>query len=336
MKGSRIGTMLRAALALAAALCLVSCGVLDYIFGSVFPATVMLAKAQADLSGTISADDAEGFQVRVVETSTGYGYVVLTGNPPSGPVAYFYDLDLNPKATLTSTGVMADASGNIALGTMILNPANLSILVNPNSDVVTTPTETSGSRPSNGNDGFVVSVGGALTNFYRFSVNSFTIGWATYGLGAPWPSISAGTGGATLSSNSGANLQFYAILDDGNPSGSTYFVMGPPVENDIGRVYFISGTKQSNLTIPTNAFDSAPSRDHIEVRTLGFANGSIFAYDQSAASFLKINPADGSIEKSFYSATDAKDTRFAYRANGGSFYGFDSKTRILTKYGSWW
>ena len=100
----------------------------------------MLAKAQADLSGLIPSNDGSAFQIRVVEAG-GYGYVVVTGNPPSGPAAFFYDLDLNKKATFTAAtglagdGVMADASGNIALGQLILSAADLSILSTSNSDV---------------------------------------------------------------------------------------------------------------------------------------------------------------------------------------------------------
>jgi hypothetical protein len=330
----RLARMLRAACALAALLSLSSCSVLTYIFGSVFPATAMLAKAQADLSSKISADDANSFSVKVVEAG-GYGYVVVTGNPPSGAVAYFYDLDLNQKATfsaatgLASSGVMADASGNIALGQYILNPANLSIILNGNSDTVSPPTGNNGPGPC-GNDGFV----GASTNYYRFSMNSYTLSWATYGAGVPWSG--AGIAGPfALSSNTSANLQLFAILDDGNPSGNAYFVVGPSANDDTGKVFFFSAAK-TGLTIPTNIADASPSRDNIEVKTIGFANGSIFAYDAGAASFVKINPSDGSIQSSFYSATDEKKVRFAYRANGGSFYGFDTETRVLRKYGAWW
>jgi hypothetical protein len=331
MKRSRIVMMLRAALALGAVLSLVSCGVLNYIFGSVFPATVMLAKAQADLSGMITADEADAFRVRVVETPSGYGYVVVTGNPSSGPKAIFYDLDLNKKATftaangLTADGVMADVNGNIALGNYLLNPADLSQLA-------TISAVTLGSNNTAGNDGFADS--SSFVNVFSFFVGSNTLSWTT--ASGAWSAPTSPTPPALSVSLSG--LQLFAVLDDGNSSGKVYFAVGDQSNNQAATAYFFSEPK-SPFSIPTPppyVLDTALSRDNLEPNTIGFANGSIFAYDQKAASFVKINPSDGSVEASFYSATDARDTRFAYRVKGGSFYGFDTKTRILTKYGAWW
>jgi len=322
--------ILRAAFAAAAVLSLVSCGVLQYIFGSVFPATTMLAKAQADLSGSITRSDANAFQVRVVETA-GYGYVVVTGNPPSGPEAFVYDLDLNQKAVfnsasgLTADGVMVDVNGNIAIGNLLRNPSDLS-------SVATVTAATLGTNASSGEDGFADSSG--PSNLFGFFINSNVMSW----------SISSGAWGTPTSpatppsiSVKLSGLSMYAVFDDGNPSGgSVYFVIGPSFSNgQVGTVYFFSVPK-TGFAVPINILDSSPSRDNLELESFGYANGSIFAYDSNAASFVKINPSDGSIEKSFYSATDAKDTRFAYRVGGGSFYGFDTQSRILTKYGAWW
>ena len=70
---------LRAALTLLAVLSLGSCSVLQFVFGSVFPSNVMLAKARADLSSQIPAGSGFAFHLRVVE-SGGYGYVVVIGS----------------------------------------------------------------------------------------------------------------------------------------------------------------------------------------------------------------------------------------------------------------
>ncbi|MGO9409629.1 MAG: hypothetical protein ACLQCB_02630 [Spirochaetia bacterium] len=326
MRPARIAGLLRAALALAAVLSLGSCGVLTFVFGSVFPETTVLAKAQADLSGLISSNNGSAFQIRVVEAG-GYGYVVVTGNPPSGPEAFFYDLDLNKKATFTAAtglagdGVMADASGNIALGQLILSAADLSILSTSNSDVNLSANQA-------GSDGFV----GASTNYCDFTVNSYTMGDAAYAAGFPWAAKTIGN--FTLSSTL-TGLQLFAVLDDGNPSGYAYFVVGFPGNNEVGNVYFFSAAKPG-FTITANILDSSPSRDNLELESLGFASGSIFAYDSNAASFVKINPSDGSTQASFHSSTDPKNVRFAYRSGGSSFYGFDTMSRVLTKYGAWW
>ncbi len=317
---------LQAALALAAVLSLGSCSVLTYIFGSVFPATTMLAKAQADLSGMISSNDGGAFRVRIVESGSN-AYVVVAGNPAGGSAAYFYDLDLHYKASFTAAtglggnGVMKDANGNIALGNYLLNPVDLSQLA-------LISATTLGSNTNAGDDGFADTT--ATVNYFGFSISGSTLNWAS-ATGA-WSSVTFPN--AVVSVNSG--LQLFAVLDDGNPSGSVYFVAGPSVNNgEVGTAYFFSRPKTS-FTVTSNILDTSPSRGNLELGTFGFANGSIFAYDSSAASFVKINPADGSIQSSFYSATDPKDTRFAYRTGGGSFYGFDTKSRVLTKYGAWW
>ena len=49
MRPARIAGLLRAAGAFAAALPLGSCGVLTFVFGSVFPETTVLAKAQGGI-----------------------------------------------------------------------------------------------------------------------------------------------------------------------------------------------------------------------------------------------------------------------------------------------
>ena len=112
---------------------------------------------------------------------------MVTGNPPSGPEAFFYDLDLNKKATFTAAtglagdGVMADASGNIALGQLILSAAYLSILSTSNSDVNLSANQA-------GSNGFV----GASTNYCDFTVNSYTMGDAAYAAGFPWAAKTIG------------------------------------------------------------------------------------------------------------------------------------------------
>ena len=56
----------------------------------------------------------------------------------------------------------------------------------------------------------------------------------------------------------------------------------------------------------------------------------------SAGRFLRIDPASGKEKSSYYSGQDMSSTRLGYLATGGFFYGFNTKTRVLTKYASWW
>ena len=89
--------------------------------------------------------------------------------------------------------------------------------------------------------------------------------------------------------------------------GVRIFVRGlNPGNNEVGNVYFFSAAKPG-FTITANILDSSPSRDNLELESLGFASGSIFAYDSNAASFVKINPSDGSTASSFHSATDPQN-----------------------------
>ncbi|HVP19897.1 MAG TPA: hypothetical protein VMU36_12970 [Spirochaetia bacterium] len=318
--------VLRPAFLLAAAVSLGSCQVLEFVFGSVFPAETTLVKAQADLSSQIPANMGTAFNVRVVEPA-GYGYVVVIGNASSGNSAYFYDLDLNFKASFSGfggNGVLVDPSGNIAMGSYILDPATL----------VQTGTLSGGVTPLNasaqgGVDGFVVTSSSVVADVY-IANGTTTLNSSTY---TPWTASLPNT--AVSISTSG--LQLDAVLDNGNQSPNVTLVVSPSSSNNQSRAtcYFVTTAKS---TFPTGipSADTSPRRDNLETGTIGWAQGSIFAYDSSSSSFVRIDPSTASIQNSLASSTDPSETRYAYRIGGGSFYGFNTKSRVLTKYTQWW
>ncbi len=318
----------RAAIVLTAILSLGSCEFLGFIFSSVFPATAALVKGQADLSGQIPAGAGQYFSLRVVEAG-GYGYVVLIGTPPATDIAtaYIYDLDLNLKSTQTNlfpgSGVMADASGYIVLGSRQLNPADLS-LVTTLSQTVTTP-------GSQGEDGFVAS----SNNILNFSMNGTILSYAGYNAG--WTlALAVPTQNPISSAYPSPGIS--AVFDDGNPTGNAVFVMrSSTTPTDNPQLWFVTLPKSVfGSTYPAGIMDSSPSRNNLETETLGYAQGSIFAYDTSSSSFVKIDPSTGATQARLISSVDPKNTRFAYAGTGGSFYAFDTDTRVLTKYASWW
>jgi hypothetical protein len=323
----------RLAAALLAVLSLGSCQVLEFIFGSVFPSTTVLIKAQADLSGRIpdSSNSSVPIKVRVVESGV-YGYVVVTASLAStGNTAFFYDLNLNPKTTFTGlagTGVMVDSNGFIALGSQLLNPADLSAAGSITNGAFLS------SAGSSGVDGFVATFAGMTTQVVNFSTGAGALTYWTYVVAWPPPGTSTTT---PVLSSSISNLQLYAVLDDGNPSGNVILVAGPSNNggNDTTTSSFMTISKPG-FALPPGILDSSPHRDNLEIESFGFAQGSILAYDKSSSSFVRIDPASGAIQSSFYSGTDPSQARYAYRISGGSFYGFDTKTRVLTKYAAWW
>jgi hypothetical protein len=320
-----------------AVLLLGSCDVLQYIFGSVFPSTLTLVKAQADLSGMIDAAYSGSFNIRVVESGT-YGYVVVSGSNPTTGVnsMFFYDLDLNLRLDLSGaqapagTGVMAGANpGEIAAGMAIYDSKLSPIGGNPG-DV--TLNSTSGA----GNDGFVIDNSGTNTNAVNISVTGNTLTFTHYQ--PTWGFLDPHN---TVLSASLSALELDAVFDDGDPSGNVIFVVSQPGSSDSGTRYFVSESKlaMSAGTVPANPLDTVPPpphRDNLRRDSLGFANGSIFGYDKSASSFVRINPVDASTQESL-SLGDSKDkVTYAYRLSGGSFYSFDTNTRILTELVPWW
>lgn len=333
VKTSLATRIFRVVCVLTAVLSLGSCGVLTYIFGSVFPATAMLAKAQADLSGMIPSGGGDSFNVRVIESGSN-GFVVITGSLASGQTAFIYDLDLNLKATVTGftgNGVMMDPGGNIALGSYIVNPATFA----SSSDSATL-----NSFSTSGVDGFLASSSIIIAD-PSFSNGNNVLSCTSFAYTFPtWGSPSSNSSSPLSTSIYG--LQPNAMLDDGNESstGNVIVVLGLSNggNNNTGTSYFVTIAKSALQTTGFGAgiLDSSPHRDNLENNSFGYAQGSIFAYDTSAASFVQINPTNGSTVKSFYSATDPQNTRFAYRIGGGSFYGFDTNSRVLTKYGAWW
>lgn len=324
---------LRLACVLAAALSLGSCQVLEFIFGSVFPATAVLLKGQVDLSGQIPPGAGYAFNLRVAE-SGGHGYVVLIGAPPgsSSATAYIYDLDLNLKSTqtgLAGSGVMVDAQGYIILGSRPLNPADLSPATASISPQVV------GFYGNLGVDGAVQGTGTSAYNEYDFTVNGAVVSNALDSYN--WASSSSAPSQSAISTQY-SSLQMFGLFDDGNPAGNLVLVMGPQGGGSNVTVYFISLPKTDFTTsaYPAGVMDTSANRNDLEQGSFGYAQGSIFAYDNDSSSFVKINPATGSIQSSIYAGQSSGQTRYAYRIGGGSFYGFDTNARVLTRYTQWW
>ena len=317
---------------LAAVVALGSCQVLEFVFSSVFPSTTGLTRAQADLSGRITSGNGTAFRLRVVQ-SGGYGYVILIGSLPSGITAFVYDLDLAPKATFTGVTtdlVMVDGGGYIVIGSQEYSPANLA------------PAGTTMGNSLNyngvtcGADAFAA----VSTQSANFSIppSSSVMGYTTFAY--PW--VAGGTPRSATLSALVSNLRIDAILDDGNPSGNITLVASQVNyggNGSSGETCWFLTTSKSNYsggTIPANLLDSSPRLDTIDTGSLGFAQGSIMAYDSKAGRFLRLDPATGSTQGSFYSGGDISSTRVAYPVSGGSFYAFDTQTRVLTKYAPWW
>ena len=313
-----------------------SCGVLQFIFGSVFPSTMTLIKAQADLSKLIPGSNNGSTYLRLVEVG-GYSYVIVTGSPSSNEsFAYIYDLDLNLKKSLTGasapagTGVMVDASGRIAIGNEFFNAADLSL--------AGTNTATVYAQGNAGVDGFASG-----QNFIGISVPSTSSNLLTYTsyVGSWTGAGTTPTPLPTLSTNT-FNLQVNAVFDDGVPTGNIIMVISQGSSggnnNNSVNAHFVTVPKSAFISgpFPTPVFDSAPQRDNLDVDSFGYADGSIFAYDTKTSSYVRINPADASTRSSFYSGSKNQQSRFAYSVSGGLFYGFDTQTRILTKYVAWW
>ena len=308
----------KALVLLEAILCLSSCQILEFISGSVFSPLVTLMKAQVDLSGQIQATDGGAFAIRVVE-SGGAGYVIVIG-PQTGSsysIAYCYDLDLNLKSTQTNllggSGVMVDADGYIMLGSRQLNPADLSLNTTVAPEVTLTNPE------QGGVDGFP----GSGANFYDLTINGASYSTSHYN--STWTTAGAAMAPIALSGNF-SSLQIMGTFYDSS-SGSLFLVAAPSGSSS---AYFLPPT------LATDVLDASPHHDNIEAGTIGYSQGSIFAYDTGSSSMLRIDPSTGTTQNSFYLGSDPSTVRFAYRISGGSFYGFNTKTRTLTKYTQWW
>jgi hypothetical protein len=317
---------------LAAVLALGSCQVLELVFSSVFPGTVTLAKSQTDLSGRIASGDGSAFRLRVVQ-SGGSGYIILIGNLSSGITAYVYDLNLSQVATLTgftTDGVMVDGGGYIVIGTQEYSPANFAPAGTTNGNPIGSYGITCGAdgftNVSTQSAGFGIASGGSLLNYTTYAY--------------PW--VAGGTPRSATLSSVLSNLRIDAILDDSSPTGNVTLAVSQIAyggNSSSGQTCWFATTSKSNYsggTVPANLLDSSPRLDHIDTGSIGFAQGSLMVYDSSAGRFLRIDPVTGSTQGSFYSGADISNTRVAYPVSGGSFYAFDTKTRVLTRYAPWW
>ena len=247
---------------------------------------------------------------------------------------YFYDLDLKLKLSLsgatapTGTGVMADGNGQIRVGGTLYNSALLAPVIG--GPVI------NGSFGS-GTDGFNLysPVGSNAANFTMTSTS--TLGFTHYN--SDWTTDDGHSYPLSAGTNS---YQVDAVLDDGNPAGSVIFVVSQSQSGgngDTATRWFVTITKTNmvNVTVPSYPLDSAPHRDNLTRESIGFADGSIFAYDSKENSLVRINPADASTKDSLsLGGKNNTQIRYAYRVGGGEFYTFDTDSRILTKYVAWW
>jgi hypothetical protein len=156
-----------------------------------------------------------------------------------------------------------------------------------------------------------------------------------YNFGASWPASMPASSSTTISTSL-TNLQVTAVLDDGVAGGNVIVVINQQNNDNSATCYFLQTAKVNFTTAISLSMDTAPRRDSLDKNSLGYAQGSLFAYDTSSSSFVRIDPTTGGIQGSFFVGSDPSETRFAYRAGGGSFYGFDTKSRVLTKYTAWW
>ena len=316
-----------------AVLVLGSCDVLQYVFGSVFPSTLTLIKDQADLSGMIAASNSGSTYLRLVETG-GYGYVIVTGSPsPSEYFAFFYDLNLKLVKSLTGTsapqgtGVMVDAGGRIAVGNEFFNPADLSFAGNNSATVYAQGNSGTDGVLSNGQNVIGIFVNPSSSNMLSYTY--YAAAWTGGSTPTPLPTLSSSTFG----------LQVNAVFDDG--AGNVIMVISQGSSggnNDTVNARFVTVPESAFTgTFPTNAFDSAPQRNNLVSGSFGFADGSLFAYDNKASSLVRIRLSDAGTQNSLpLNNNNISKVRYVYRLSGGAFYTFDTDSRMLTKYVAWW
>jgi hypothetical protein len=175
---------------------------------------------------------------------------------------------------------------------------------------------------SAGVDGFVAS-GHNITGFY-IPGGSNSLSYSDNGTQYASPALFT------------SNLHIDAVLDDGDSTGNAIIAVSQDGGDDVTR-YFMTIPKSHFPGGAIAAADLAnpPGRDKLERDSFGFADGSVFAFDRGSSRYVRIDPADASDQDSLYS-TRPQDARFAYRVSGGEFYGFDTKSRVLTKYTAWW
>jgi hypothetical protein len=313
-----------------------SCSVLQFIFGSVFPATLTLTKAQADLSNLIGAGNGSSFSIRVVEAGS-KGYVVVEGSVQGAAKSIFvYDLDLKLKLSLTGAtaplgiGVMADANGQIRAGGALYSPDLLTSAVG--GPVIN-------GNFGSGNDGFLLNnppVENAVNISINTTVNPNTLDFDHYH--ADW---TLSDHHSVAISASLTSLQIDAVLDDGNPSGKVIFVISQSNSGGNGdnvTRYFVTIAKSDMAagTVPLDLVDTAPRKGNLKGGTIGFADGNIFAFDNKTSSLVRIDPADLSTRESLALGNNKNELRYAYSISGGTFYSFDTNSLILTKYVAWW
>ena len=318
--------VVRTAVVAAAVLGLGACQVVQFIFGSVFPATVPLLEATADLSSVIPSGFSGTLRLRLVEAGSTTYVILAVSNGVGNVTAYVYDTNLSRKKTFTGLagdGVMIDSSNRLVIGSSLFNLSDLS-----SAGSISPVLASNG--VSTGADGFVDS---SLNQLANITISSSTLNWLIYPVG--WGSSTP----QSVAISSGQSFNLDAVVPDASPTGSVLLAGEPQGGggggNNKGTTEYFAVAPKNGFS-PASAFANGPHRDNLLSTSIGYVQGSILAYDMQTASFVRLDPATASTTDTFSTNGDFSNAEFAYSSGGGSFYVYDRQTRVLDKYAQWW
>ena len=340
-----VRTIVRLAALGAMVLSLAACDAAVFVLDSVFPATTTLQSGRADLSGVIGSGEGDSFKLRVVEGATKTWVVLMStgGSGTGGARAYIYDTSLTLLKSLTgklSNGVVFDGSGVmydgindlVMIGNVELEPADLSVSSTQPPSGFTLP-GVGGNAGVDGffsrTDGYNVTDIGIEQGTSNLDSTVYNGTWNSLARPASYPpTLSSASGGYTLQ----------AVLDDGRSMGTVYLAISKQ-DNEV-TLYFVNLAKTAFSSLGgADTLDSAPHRDNLQFKSLGFAQGCITGLDSVTNSFVRIDPETMATKGSFYSPSgpgNSSSIRYAYRTDGGSFYSWDPNTRVITELTAWW
>jgi FAD/FMN-containing dehydrogenase len=326
------------ALMTCAVLALASC---QLFLSGPFPAELSQVTARVDLSSTISASSASGFNLSILKAGTIEYVLLYSSDPTDSSRAHLVVLSPDLKVLNTYTeddinSTVAPVFISFAGNSAVAHPSDGTIVIG---NVVATP-----------------SAGGlALSSkLLSSSLNSWTIvdpslpkdTWSGFFVDQPTGSLIGTMYASDWSSSTpfskplGRPVQLCGVFTDPESAVSNVVIL---VFSDNNTLSFFQVRKNPDLmtglvSIPffTNPSSVLFTKNGLSQNEIFTTSDSIIGYDYNSRSWVRFTPADPGSEARLSTGVRKQDLKDAFSFSGGYYCTWDPDTRTLVRKADWW
>jgi hypothetical protein len=316
------------------------------LFMGSYSAQLGQATARIDLSGSVPADLATGYDLFILQAQSGWEYVILlaSGNFDAGSphlivmspslealVSYSYDQlsnDVIPPGTpFQGDFAMPDASGSLVIGNVQFTPS-ASDRLTPAGKTVALESPSVPVTPFAGPHENLVNFRLDSSNTLRYE--RYDASWALLGsqaVAVGGPSGLFSLSGVFTDPNDTTADTALLVLEEETGNGSvTHFVQ-------VSKAALSAGLASPILGNP--AYPSV-SKTNLDSRSISLTRDGLSAYQYNTRSWIQFTMDASDSVSSLYVGERGSATTTAFSLGGGYYCTWDPATRVLTRYEKWW